>query len=49
MSNDWKNKLRSEFEQYEEAEPEGLWAAVRDSLASADGLRLPLRPPSPSP
>lgn len=39
MSNDWKNKLRSEFEQYEEAEPEGLWAAVRDSLASADGLR----------
>ena len=39
MSNDWKNKLRSEFEHYEEAEPEGLWAAVRDSLASADGLR----------
>ena len=39
MANDWKNKLRSEFEHYEEAEPEGLWAAVRDSLASADGLR----------
>lgn len=39
MSNDWKNKLRSEFEHYEEAEPEGLWAAVRDSLSSADGLR----------
>lgn len=39
MSNDWKNKLRSEFEHYEEAEPEGLWAAVHDSLASADGLR----------
>lgn len=39
MANDWKNKLRSEFEHYEESEPEGLWAAVRDSLASADGLR----------
>lgn len=39
MANDWKNKLRLEFEHYEEAEPEGLWAAVRDSLASADGLR----------
>lgn len=39
MANDWKNKLRSEFEHYEEAEPEGLWAAVRDSLASDDGLR----------
>lgn len=32
MSNDWQNKLRSEFEQYGEKAPEGLWAAVRDSL-----------------
>ncbi len=44
MSNDWQNKLRSEFEHYGEEAPEGLWASVRDSVAYPSAVSPALDP-----